>query len=636
MSVDPILLPLLNREFRQTGGRRLVRLGSIEVDCSPAFSLIMVSRSSSPNIGPDISSRIALVNFTITQHVLESQLRSIIIKHQKPEVDVQLQQLDSMKSECRAHLQQLEDTLLSTLSDCSGSLLDNDTAITALQNIKLQSSSIIDRLADAENTHAAASATCAAITPVAHVTSCLYFELQKLRQLRSHYVLSLQSFTSTVRGVFFNQPKDLSPDAIRAQVLDVFNAVASEVLLWVLQDDRLVACIIIAKLYSSFVGYPVPDDELLFLMSPRPPPLTEESDLTAICGPSAAAAVQCLSMLERFAGLQRHILNNSSSWKVFASSSSASYQQTAADTGVPTEWMPAPLSSLTQLWLSVLVAHCFGHRLALSSVRSWLYALFSNQLLDRETPHVSTLIPSDPNTPLLLLSSSGFDMAARVAAAASASAAASSPASALLSPSQSVFLRSFSMGATDAAAGSAGLDKAIAAAAASGGWIMISNVHLAASAVVTLQKKVSSLKLHPSFRLILAAEISHADAIHQTTYDHSKVAVFEAPRSVRDVLLGALACIEPACLPQPVERARVLMLVAWLHAVVVTRLQYVPDGWSKRYEFNESDLCSAARVACSWIDRAFVGGVIREYLPLDALDWSAIAFLIAETVRLTL
>ena len=164
---------------------------------------------------------------------------------------------------------------------------------------------------------------------------------------------------------------------------------------------------------------------------------------------------------------------------------------------------------------------------------------------------------------------------------------------------------------------------------------MISNVHLAASAVVTLQKKVSSLKLHPSFRLILAAEISHADAIHQTTYDHSKVAVFEAPRSVRDVLLGALACIEPSCLPQPVERARVLMLVAWLHAVVVTRLQYVPDGWSKRYEFNESDLCSAARVACSWIDRAFVGGVIREYLPLDALDWSAIAFLIAETVRLT-
>jgi dynein heavy chain 1, cytosolic len=37
VSVDPILLPLLNREFRKTGGRCLVRLGSSEVDCSPSI-----------------------------------------------------------------------------------------------------------------------------------------------------------------------------------------------------------------------------------------------------------------------------------------------------------------------------------------------------------------------------------------------------------------------------------------------------------------------------------------------------------------------------------------------------------------------------------------------------------------------
>jgi hypothetical protein len=140
------------------------------------------------------------VNFTVTLYVLESQLRSIILKHQKPEVDAQLQQLDSLKSECRAHLQELEDSLLSTLSECHGSLLDNDTVISALQNLKLQSSCITNRLADAESSYAAAAMTCAAITPLAHVTSCLFFELQKLRQLRSHYVLSLQSFTSNVKG----------------------------------------------------------------------------------------------------------------------------------------------------------------------------------------------------------------------------------------------------------------------------------------------------------------------------------------------------------------------------------------------------------------------------------------------------
>jgi len=43
----------------------------------------------------------------------------------------------------------------------------------------------------------------------------------------------------------------------------------------------------------------------------------------------------------------------------------------------------------------------------------------------------------------------------------------------------------------------------------------------------------------------------------------------------------------------PCERARLYFLVAWLHAVIIERLRYLPIGWSKRYEFNEADLrCS--------------------------------------------
>ena len=52
-------------------------------------------------------------------------------------------------------------------------------------------------------------------------------------------------------------------------------------------------------------------------------------------------------------------------------------------------------------------------------------------------------------------------------------------------------------------------------------------------------------------------------------------------------------------LPQaPSERARLYFLLAWFHAIVQERLRYVPLGWSKRYEFSESDL----RVACDTLD----------------------------------
>jgi len=51
-----------------------------------------------------------------------------------------------------------------------------------------------------------------------------------------------------------------------------------------------------------------------------------------------------------------------------------------------------------------------------------------------------------------------------------------------------------------------------------------------------------------------------------------------------------------------VERARLYFLLAWFHAIVQERLVYVPLGWSKRYEFNESDLRCACDTIDIWID----------------------------------
>jgi dynein heavy chain 1 len=630
VTVDAILFPLLNREFRKTGGRCLVRLGHSEIDCSPSFSLLMVSRCSKPIIGPDISSRITLVNFTITQCILQSQIMSMVLKHQRPEVEQQLHQLDFFKSECRGRLVELEDKLLGTLSDCQGSLLDNDSVITALQTLKSQCLSIVNQLAGAEGAHAAAAATCAVITPLAHFTSVLFFELQRLRQLKPYYVMSLLCFTSTVRGVLLQQPKDLSNDAVKQYTLEVFKAITSDVLMWVLQDDRVVACFIIARAFSAFCDQPLPEDEQVFFFSSNSSLSEEDPSLSPVFGSSVAAAVGTLSKLSRFLRLKQHILDHVEEWRIFASSSTAPSESpsTSTATSVPTAWMPACLPTHTQLWLGTLVARCFSPRLTLNMTRQWLHAMFAIHMLERETPDVSRLLPEDSRVPLLLLSSAGFDMGARVAAAASSASCVPS-----LKASPSLPLRSFTMGSSDASGGSTqSLDKYIAAAAANGGWVLVTNVHLAATAVLALQKKVAGLKLHPSFRLILTAEISHADAINQSTFDCSKIAVFEAPRSLRDVFLGSLFCIQPFCAPKPIERARVLLHVAWLHSVVITRLQYFPDGWTRRYEFNETDLCSAARIAGSWIDRAFVGGCIRDHLPMDSLDWTAIATLIAETV----
>ena len=51
-------------------------------------------------------------------------------------------------------------------------------------------------------------------------------------------------------------------------------------------------------------------------------------------------------------------------------------------------------------------------------------------------------------------------------------------------------------------------DKAINTASKNGRWVLLKNVHLAPSWLVTLEKKLHSMSVHSAFRLFLTCEIT--------------------------------------------------------------------------------------------------------------------------------
>jgi len=77
------------------------------------------------------------------------------------------------------------------------------------------------------------------------------------------------------------------------------------------------------------------------------------------------------------------------------------------------------------------------------------------------------------------------------------------------------------------------------------------------------------------------------------------------------------------------ERARLHFLVSWFTAVVQERLRYTPIGWSKVYEFNESDQRCAIDCIDEWIDSM---GKDRANIDPEKIPWDALRTLIGQSV----
>ena len=171
-------------------------------------------------------------------------------------------------------------------------------------------------------------------------------------------------------------------------------------------------------------------------------------------------------------------------------------------------------------------------------------------------------------------------------------------------------------------------DQAIAQAARQGSWVLLKNVHLAPSWLGQLEKKLQTLNPHRNFRIFLTMEAN--PSIPVNILRQSRIFMNEPPPGIKANLLDALRNIPANRLAQgPAEKIRLYFLLAWFHSVVLERLRYVPLGWSKVYEFNDSDLNSAFSTIDAWLNAAAKG---RANVDPASIPWDAVRTLVKQSV----
>ncbi len=131
--------------------------------------------------------------------------------------------------------------------------------------------------------------------------------------------------------------------------------------------------------------------------------------------------------------------------------------------------------------------------------------------------------------------------------------------------------------------------------AQSGEWLCLKNVHLAVSWLPSLEKEMFTLKKHENFRLFLTSE-THSK-FPKTLLECSLKVTFEAPPGMKKNMLRTYDGWSSEFIGQGSPlRAQLLFILSWFHAVVQERRNYIPQGWSKFYEFSGADLRSGADI----------------------------------------
>jgi dynein heavy chain 1 len=638
-AVDPILNPVLNREFQKTGGRTLIRIGSEDIDFSPKFMIILVTRNPQARFAPDLCSRVTTVNFTVTTASLEAQVLSAILRSERPDVDLRRTELLRLQGEQSAKLRELEEKLLNTISEAEGAILDDDTVIKSLENIKGEASSLNVEVSNTAEVMQEVRSISNRYEGLASAISAVYFTLESFSSVSFLYQFSLQFFLEVVNAVLFPVSEELfasaeSTLAVAVSVRDetskrihrlasrFFSEINRRVSQSLKHEDKLVFAVRLAQISTQErpdLGLTDAEANVLFRGSAGFISDVNSALMTKIknaltdfpFSETVSRQLVSLTFLPAFSGLSSSLMSsaNQSDWISVMKSEEP-------EKSMPSDWMSSndAQSPVRRALLRIMLLRVLRPDRTMSALEDYVHAALGEDFAWREHGRLNLqeLVQRDSKAsrPIMLCSEVGHDISSKVD---------------VLASSLGKNLLQVAMGSAE---GYAEADRNIAMAAKTGSWVVLRNVHLCAEWLGALEKRLHNMAVHDGFRLFLTCEIN--PKLPASLLRISDIIVAEALTGLKANLQRFFASIPAERMErQPAERSRLYSLLAWFNAVVQERLRYTPLGWTKRYEFSETDAQCALRVIDDWVDD--IAGS-KAHIDPQLLPWKALQTIISQSL----
>eukprot|EP00466_Bigelowiella_natans_P011733 jgi/Bigna1/49976/estExt_Genewise1.C_620014 len=603
--IDPIVNPILEKKYTEKNGQKIIVLGDNEVPWDDNFRLYMISKLGNPRYSPEVAGRTMIINYTVTLKGLEDQLLSFVIGHERPELQKISNELVQTISKNNILLNQLEDSILTDLSNSDADILENRALIKSLQEAQKKSGSISKDLKESEQTQREILETTSKYRPSAKRGSILFFSISKLSEISKMYEFSLAAYLVVFLKALDNSDKD---NDIEKRVANIVTTLTDNVYDYVctgiFEKHKL--------MYSAQLTFMIMQgeeklgnpQELDFFLKGNISLDTIDKEPPA---PWISAAgwkdLHRLATIEGFEEIFTSIKKELPAWEKWYA------LENPEESKMPSEYSEK-LTPLQQL----LILRCFRQDRVSSGIRNFVIKeMKSTKYVTPPVLEYSRIYNQSTRvTPVVFILSPGADPGGELQK---------------LGARMNFFPGKFhelALGQGQAEAAQNLLDMG----SKKGHWVILQNCHLMLSWLPTLEKWLESLATrtpHEDFRLWLTTDPTPKFPL--SILQMSLKVVTEPPDGLKLNMQGSYSKITQEELDEcPHDAYRPLVFVlSFFHAVVQERRKYGKVGWNVAYDFNDSDFSVSKQLLGMYLTKSFINK--DENIP-----WGSLRYLIGQAM----
>ncbi|NXM42418.1 DYH1 protein, partial [Gymnorhina tibicen] len=567
--LDPVLEPVLLKETFKQQGNTVLKLGDTVIPYHDDFKMYITTKLPNPHYSPEVSTKLTLINFTLSPSGLEDQLLGEVVAAERPDLEEDRNQLIISNAQMRQELKEIEDQILYRLSTSEGNPVDDLELIKVLEASKLKAGEIQAKVAVAEQTEKDINITRVQYVPVAVRSQILYFCVSDLSNVDPMYQYSLEWFLNIFLLGIRNSEK---AEELTERVENINNYITfslyCNVCRSLFEKHKLMFAFLVSARILMNEGQ-INMDEWRYLLSGGAIKEMKDNPAPAWLNERAWGDILALSSLKNFSDFDNDFADNLEGFRAIFDSHNPHRQ---------VEPLPGKWEDELDAFQKLLVLRCLRGDKITNAMQDFVVLNLDQRFIEPQTTDLSVVFKdSTATTPLVFVLSPGTDPAADLYKFAEE-----------MKFTQK--LSAISLGQGQGPRAEAMLHNAME----QGNWVFFQNCHLAPSWMPSLERLIEAIdpsKVHPDFRLWLTSLPSNHFPV-SILQNGSKMTI-EPPRGVKANLLKSYISFSDDFLnscSKVTEFKSLLLSLCFFHGNMLERRKFGPLGFNIPYEFTDGDL----------------------------------------------